>query len=211
MIAAELNYDVPVISMDDVNAFIDETMESYTKSSFFREDEIYRLRNSRKYPWTRRVLEVNGNKIYPYLEIGAFVPMANLINSLPINHTSRTVLLICQDKQVDYDFNFHFDGEKDYGFRICNGLDTSKVFLEFSELKDEYIQHARDRKKIENHMVHEKVYSLIPKKSNTTLLINGHRFPHRVPVNGAINRFVLIVKGEMLDLDKNIFLQVIEE
>lgn len=211
MIAAELNYDVPVIPMFHIDEFLAATKESYEKSLFFKEDEIYKQRNSRSYPWTRRVLEINGNEVYPYLQQGAFQPMADLINSLPVKQDTRTVILISQRKQVDYDFNFHFDREKDYGFRICNGLDTNKTFLEFSKLKDQYVQHARDHKKIENNMVHEKIYSLVPKKSNTVLMVNGHMFPHRVPVDGSTNRFVLIVKGDLLEINSNSYIQAMEE
>jgi hypothetical protein len=209
MIAAELDYNVPSIPMEDVNLFIEATKESYEKSLFFKEDLIYKERNSREYPWTRRVLEFNGNKIYPYDTRGAFVPFMDLINSLPVDHKTRTVILISQNEQTDYDFNFHFDGEIDYGFRICNGIDTTQPFLEFSQLKDEYVQHARDRKKIENNMVHEQLYSLTPKKSNTVLCINGHSFPHRVPINSAKNRFVIIVKGQISNLESQPYLQVL--
>lgn len=210
MIAAELDYDVPAINMEDVNHFLDATKESYEKSVFFKEDLIYKERNLREYPWTRRVLEFNGNKIYPYDTRGAFVPLMDLINSLPVDHKTRTVILISQNEQTNYDFNFHFDGEADYGFRICNGINTTQPFLEFSKLKDEYVQHARDRKKIENNMVHEQLYSLTPKKSNTVLCINGQSFPHRVPINAAKNRFVIIVKGQISNLESQPYLQILD-
>lgn len=211
MIAAELDYEVPSIPMEDVNGFLEATKESYEKSLFFQEDLIYKKRNGRVYPWTRRVLEFNGNKIYPYDTRGALVPMVELINSLPVKPETRTVILISQDNQTDYDFNFHFDGENGYGYRICNGLDTTQTFLEFSKLKDEYIQHARERKKIENDMVYEKLYRLVPVKSDTVLCINATDFPHRVPVNNASGRFVIIVKGEIINAKNQNFLQVIEE
>ena len=211
MIAAELDYNVPSIPMEDVNLFIEATKESYEKSLFFKEDLIYKERNSREYPWTRRVLEFNGNKIYPYDTRGAFVPFMDLINSLPVDHKTRTVILISQNEQTDYDFNFHFDGEIDYGFRICNGIDTTRPFLEFSQLKDEYVQHARDRKKIENNMVKEEIYDVIPKKTNTIFCIAGKKYPHRVPVNNSFQRVSIIVKGKITTLEDLNFLTKIEE
>jgi hypothetical protein len=211
MIAAELDYNVPAITMEDVNLFIDATKDSYEKSRFFKEDLVYQERNRRPYPWTRRVLEVRGYKIYPYDVQGALVPLMDVINSLPIIESTRTAVLISQNEQADYDFNFHFDAEPSYGFRICCGLDTTKPFLEFSQLKDEYLIHGRDRKKIENHMVHEKLYTLTPKKSNTVLCVNGDYYPHRVPINGSKNRFVIIVEGQISKLDDQPYLQVIEK
>ena len=80
-----------------------------------------------------------------------------------------------------------------------------------SKLKPEYLAHGRELKKIEQTMVEDKVYEIIPSKSNTVFCINGNEYPHRVPVNNSEARFVLIVRGDLMSLDDVKFLKRIEE
>ena len=110
-IAGELDIEVPSLSFDAVESFFAETEQSYRKSAFFTEDSIYRQRNDREYPWERRVLEFRGKKIYPYDTHQSLNAFVDTIEKLPVSKENRTIILIVQKTQGDYDFNFHFDAE----------------------------------------------------------------------------------------------------
>jgi hypothetical protein len=211
MIVGELDAEVPTVSFEDVESFLSSTKEYHNSSIFSNEENVYFERNKRPYPWDRRVLEYQGKEFYNYLETTPFSKFKNLINQLPIEKQSRVVLLISQSRQNDYDFNFHFDADAGYGFRICQGLSTDKTFLEIGELLPEFYDHGKSLKKIETHMTSGQIYSITPKKSNTVFCLRGDRYPHRVPVNGGEQRFVLIVRGNILSMDDIKYLQRIEE
>ena len=140
MIASELDFIVPSISMSDINEFLEITKKEYQDSVFYKEEIVYRERNNRDYPWTRRFLEFKGAKLFEYQNY--LKSIYDLIELLPVSPGTRTVSLICQEQQKNYDFNFHFDGEKQhrYGYRICIGLNINESFLEFSKLKEEFVQ-----------------------------------------------------------------------
>lgn len=211
LIAGEIDIDVPDITFKELEEFLTVTKFRHEHSKAYTEEQIYFERNGRHYPWDRRVLEFNGIPNYNYQYIEPFNKIVSLIDSLPIIKSTRIILLISQKSQPDYDFNFHFDLDSGYGFRLCFGLDTNKTFLEMSKLKPEYLEHGRDLKKIEQSMVEEKIYELVPSKSNTAFCINGTHYPHRVPVNNSSARFVLIVRGDLISLDDIKFLKRIDE
>jgi len=208
LVAGELRIIVPDIDLESVAEFINYTRDEYEQSTFFLEDNVYFKRNNRHYPWNRRVLEFKGVKFFNYDKQPPFDTVMPIVDSLPV--TEKTVILLYQESQDGYDFNFHFDAELDYGFRICFGLDTTKTFLELGQLKDEYIEHARQRKKINNDMVTDRIYKLDPLRSNTVLCLNATHYPHRVPINSNQPRAVLIVKGNNTNLSQLDFLQRID-
>jgi hypothetical protein len=211
LIAGEVDVNLPDITFQELEDFLTATKFRHEHSKAFAEEQTYFERNGRRYPWDRRVLEFNGIPNYNFKDITPFNRLVEIIDSLPIVKSSRIILLISQKEQADYDFNFHFDLDAGYGFRLCFGLDVSKTFLEMSKLKPEYLAHGRELKKIEQTMVEDKVYEIIPSKSNTVFCINGNEYPHRVPVNNSEARFVLIVRGDLMSLDDVKFLKRIEE
>lgn len=211
LIAGELDITVPDITFEELEEFLAATKFRHEHSKAYAEEQIYLERNGKVYPWDRRVLEFNGISNYNYSEVQPFNKLISVIDSLPILKHTRVILLISQKSQPDYDFNFHFDLDAGYGFRLCFGLDTTKTFLEMSKLKPEYLAHGRELKKIESYMVEEQVYAVTPVKSNTVFCINGSEYPHRVPVNNSGARFVLIVRGDLTSLDDVKFLKRIEE
>jgi len=217
LIAAEIDIQVPHISAELMEDFFKISKFAHEKSKASDEEKIYFERNQKKYPWDRRVLEFNGNILHNYRKHPAFNDIVPIIEQLPILLEDRVVLLIGQPVQSDYDFNWHFDNDHGYGFRICFGLTLNKTFLEFSKLKPEFSYCApaigkNGLEKIETHMVEEKIYSITPQKSNTILCINGSQYPHRVPPDNSVNaRFVLIVRGKPITLEHLNFIQQIIE
>ena len=210
LITGELQLTVPQLSFNDINEFVMETAEYHYSSNMSLEEQTYKQRNNRDYPWDRRVLEFEGRPFHTYKEHKAFKHLVELIELLPIKPTTRVVLLLCQKNQSDYDFNWHFDKDNLFGFRICTGLDTTKPFLEFAKLKEEYKEYNKNMKRIEPYMVEEEIFNIIPTKSNTVICVNGERYPHRVPLNQGINRCSIIVRGELLSPDLN-FCQRIDD
>lgn len=211
LIYGEIDITVPNIPLEHFIEFVNSTKNSHVSYGHSIEEEIYFSRNKRKYPWNRRILEHNENTYHEYNNHKCFEPLVDIMDKLPVKKGKRVILLLHQQQQLEYDFNFHFDKDKPYGFRICLGLDTNKSFLEQSKLKDEYLQHALDLKKIENYMVHDKIYTIKPKKSNTVFCLNGDRFPHRVPVDSNSQRVSIIVRGELENLESLTYLQKEEE
>lgn len=211
LIAGELDLDIPSLSFDEVDQFIRDSKFMHDLSNFGKEEQIYFARNNRVYPWNRRILEALGKPIYDYKNIKPFNSIVNVIDALPIVKETRVILLLSQREQDDYDFNYHFDKDNQYGFRLCFGLDTTKTFLEMAALKEEYRGHGESLNKIEDHMVEDIVYKLIPTKSNTAFCIAGSKYPHRVPVNNGIQRFVIIVRGDLTSIDDLKFLNRIDE
>ena len=208
MIAAELDIFVPDISFLDLKKFLKETHEHHFRTPILsREETRYEKRHSRKYPWDRRVLEFNGEKYFNYNNRYPFKEIYHLIDFLPILKETRVVLLLCQDKQDVYDFNFHFDGDEKYGFRICFNLDIDKVFLEFGQLKENFLYIKNTTEQIKPDMI-EKNFFLKPMKKNTIFQISGD-YPHRVPIVEGNERVVLIVRGK-LDNKKLNFLQEVQ-
>lgn len=199
LIAGELDIEVPHVPIEDLEQFIMATKELHLGSiSMSREERIYTKRNNRPYPWNRRLLEHSGNFFYNYRNTKIFSSIVPVIEQLPIVPSSRTVLLLYQTEQPTYDFNWHFDNDKDYGFRICIGLDTTASFLEFVRMKDEFSDCHKTLQKIESSMVHDTIYSITPKKSNTVLYINGNQYSHRVPINNGKKRASIIVSGQLI-------------
>jgi hypothetical protein len=197
MIAAELDIPVPAISLADVEFFLSDTLQHHTMdAAFSREEKVYELRNKRIYPWSRRMLESSGVVNYDYTNRLPFVALTHIINTLPIEPSSRSVLLIYQKHQPDYDFNFHYDGDKEYGFRICFNLDVDKVFVELAKLQPDYSHMCNNMGKILDHMVDlNKIYQLKPARTNTIFCLNRLQYPHRVPLVNHGPRLVLIVHG----------------
>jgi hypothetical protein len=199
LVAGELNLEVPNIPASEFLTFIEETEELHLQSvSMSREERIYAERNNRSYPWNRRLLEHNGNCFYNYRNVKPFSDIVPIINQLPIVPSSRTVLLLYQNVQPAYDFNWHFDNDEGYGFRICIGLDTTVSFLEFVRIKNEFKNYCKTLQRIESNMVHNTIYSITPKKSNTVLYINGNQYPHRVPISNGKQRASIIVRGQLI-------------
>jgi hypothetical protein len=211
IIAGELDVQVPDIDFSDIEEFLKRTKDYHNSTVFSKEEKIYFERNKREYPWDRRVLEYNGTEFYDYQKNKPFNILSNLINTLPIDKKSRVVLLLSQSAQRDYDFNFHFDADLTHGFRICIGLDTTIPFLEIGELKPEFYHYSKNLNKIEDYMMSDKIYNIIPRRPNTVICLSGSKYPHRVPVNSSKNRFVLIVRGNVLSMDNVNFLQRITE
>lgn len=211
LISGEIDIQLPNIEFNELEEFLCATQFEHENSKAYIEEQKYFERNGRAYPWDRRVLEFNGIANYNYNEVAPFNKLSSIIDSLPIKRNTRVVLLISQKLQSEYDFNFHFDLDAEYGFRLCFGLDTNKPFLEMSKLKTEYADHGRKLNKIESYMVEEKIYNIVPTRSNTVFCINGTDYPHRVPVNKSSERFVLIIRGEVISLDDIKFLKRVDE
>ena len=209
-IAGELDIEVPSLNFNLLDSFLQNSEEAYKNSKSYRDEIVYHERNQRPYPWKRRVLESQGTVLHNYRNLDLFKPIVNLIDSFPIAPFTRVILLISQSNQPDYDFNYHFDRDDTYGFRICFGLDTSKTFLELAELKTEFRTHGENLGKIENYMVKGPIYSIRPMKSNTVMCLPGKKYPHRVPVNNSGARCVLIVRGNLISLDGINFLQKVK-
>ena len=210
LIAGELQITVPQVSFNDIDNFIRETAELHHASKMSLEEKAYMQRTHREYPWDRRLLEYEGKTFHNYKEHTAFIQLVNIIESLPINSLSRVVLLLSQKAQTDYDFNWHFDRDNQIGFRICIGLDTTKPFLEFARLKEEYKNYNKNMKRIEPYMVEEQIYDITPTKTNTVLCVNGERYPHRVPLNNNTERCAIIVRGDLMHTNFN-FCQRIDD
>jgi len=210
LIAGELDIELPDITFDELGDFLSATKFKHEQSKAYAEEQIYFERNGRGYPWDRRVLEFNGIPYFNYKDTPPLNKLIEVIDLLPIIKPSRVILLLSQREQLDYDFNFHFDSDAGYGFRLCFGLEPGKTFLEMSTLKSEFVEHAREQKKITQDMVEDKVYEIIPTKSNTVFCIKGSNYPHRVPVNNSTSRFVLIVRGQLTSIDNLKFLRKIE-
>lgn len=196
LIAGELDVNVPAMDFSALEDFIQLSKNTHVSTDMSREERIYQQRNSRPYPWERRLLENNGVMLHNYNNHPAFAQLVETLDRLPIVKSTRLVLLLSQIAQSDYDFNFHFDRGGPYSFRICLGLDTNKVFLEMSKLKSEFLQMSwKDR--ILPHHVEDKKYNIIPTKTNTVFCIESKKYPHRVPINNSSMRLVLVVSGEL--------------
>jgi hypothetical protein len=208
LIAGECDISLPDISFEEIKNFIESTKFQHENSMSYKEENAYYQRHGKILPWNRRILEVNGNPYYNYKLRHPFIKLTKIIDSLPIIKSSRVILLISQEEQSDYDLNFHFDLDNGYGFRICYGLDTSKAFIEMSKLKSEYLEN---RTGIRQDMLEDKIYQVIPSKSNTVFCLNGYNYPHRVPVNNSGSRFVLIIRGDMMPENNIKFLTRIDE
>jgi len=212
-IAGELNMQVPEISFEDFEEFIKSSKTLHESIPGHNNEEfVYKQRNLRVYPWERRILEFQGKEFHSYSSNTLFKPLMSLINSLPIIPESRGILLISQCKQENYDFNFHFDKDPNYGFRITFGLDTKKPFVEFGKMKNDFKNARQHLKMIEPNMVEDKIYSLIPTRSNTVFCFSSTYYPHRVPLINADNRVVLIIAGTLtMSIDKLDFIQTLED
>lgn len=211
LIYGELDIDVPKLSIEKFDDFFKKTETTHKNLRHSIEEDVYFQRNKKNYPWLRRVLEIKGDQCHDYRSYAIFFPITKIIDILPIRRESRIVTILYQKEQPEYDFNFHFDNDKTYGFRICFGLALRRAFLELSKIKDEYQQHALDLKKIENFMVESDIIEIVPKKSNTVICLNGFRYPHRVPINSNGSRVSIIVRGEVTGLESLKYIQRVEE
>jgi hypothetical protein len=209
LIAGECDISLPDISFEEIKDFVESTKFQHENSISYNEEKTYYQHHGKMLPWNRRILEVKGNPYYNYKRRHPFIKLTKIIDSLPIIKSSRVILLISQEEQSDYDLNFHFDLDNGYGFRICYGLDTSKAFIEMSKLKSEYLENNRTG--IRQDMLEDKIYQVIPSKSNTVFCLNGYNYPHRVPVNNSGSRFVLIIRGDMMPENNIKFLTRIDE
>lgn len=203
LIAGELDLDVPDISFNDVELFLKETENThFTIPGLAREENEFFQTNAKKYPWERRILEVKGQQFYDYQSRKPFSDLVTIIDKLPIVAETRVVLLLYQQHQPLYDFTWHFDRDAEFGFRLCFGLETTKPFLEFARMNEEFINYAKEHTEksviLKKHMVNEsKIYGIIPTRSNSIICINGHQYCHRVPVVNAAARVSLIVRGKL--------------
>ncbi len=211
LIYGELDIEVPEISIDKIEKFVKETEAAHVQLGHSKEEDTYFQRNNRHYPWNRRILQFKDKKFYNYNNREEFKDVVKIFEKLPIKDEERIVLLLQQTQQPLYDFNFHFDNDNPFGFRVCLGLNTSKTFLEQSKIKKEFHKHALDLGKIENYMVEDRVYKIVPKKSNTVFVLNANEFPHRVPVENNIARTVFVVRGKIESLDNLDFIVKEEE
>lgn len=216
LIAGELNVEVPNISLEDLNIFLQETEGLHnTIPGMSTEEFVYSHRNKKSYPWTRRVLEIKGKSFYNYRNKKPFINLLPIIDQLPIAPETRVILLLCQFKQPAYDFTWHFDKDSEYGFRVCLGVDTTQPFLEFGRMKDEYKDYAKDTEKsvmLGPNMVEEdRIHSITPSKPNTVICINGYRYAHRVPIVNAVNRVSIIVRGELTTTNFNLLQRIEDE
>jgi hypothetical protein len=211
LIAGELDLDIPSIPFSAIDEFVQRTKEIHFSSpTLSNEETVYFQRNNRVYPWDRRLLEYQGQEFYNYTTQEPFNKLVDIINCLPIKKDTRVVLLLCQNTQHDYDFNFHFDRDSKYGFRICIGLTVGKPFLELAELKQEYL--TNNLNKIDNNMVEDLIHTIYPTKSNTLFCIPGYKYPHRVPITNSVQRCSIIVRGELTQqVDTLKFLNRIDE
>lgn len=203
IIAGELDLDVPKIDLSEIEKFLVDTHEIHLNSRTSTEEKIYQQRNDREYPWQRRVLEFKGKSIYDYSEYPELKKFFSFIDTLPVNAINRTSVMLYQTNQKSYDFNWHFDGDTQYGFRVCVGLDKSVPFVQLGKLKPNYEHVTKTFEKIENFMIEEnKQYDLYPSKENTVFLLNRLNCPHRVPIiENSKQRCVIIVFGDTFDLN----------
>lgn len=192
-IIGELNIEIPEIPERNVSEFLDYSKDYHILHGHSKEEDRYFARNNRKYPWYRRVLEYKGTKFYDYEN---WFNISKILNSIPILQKDRTIILLHQNEQLEYDFNFHFDNDAPIGYRLCYGLNTTKKFLELSKIKQEYKDHALQLNKIEPFMLYDKIYSIVPIKSNTLIRLNGEDYPHRVPVENNKCRTVFVIYGK---------------
>jgi hypothetical protein len=211
LIAGECDISLPDISFEEIKDFVESTKFLHENSKSYKEEKTYYQHHGKMLPWNRRILEVDGNPYHNYRIRNPFVKLTPIIDSLPIVKSSRVILLISQEEQFDYDLNFHFDLDNGYGFRICYGLDTDKPFIEMSKLKSEYLENNNARSNINQNMLEDKIYKVIPTKSNTVFCLNGYNYPHRVPVTNSGSRFVLIIRGDMMPENNIKFLTRIDE
>lgn len=197
----ELNIKPPHLDLNQVKKFCQDTEQEYLASADSLTNKIYFDRNTRGYPWHRRVLESAGQKLFS-TEI--FDEVFLLINDLPVVKHTRRVVMIYQDIQPPYDFVYHFDGDNPFGFRICYGLETDFPFLSIQKLKNPFIEHARKFNKITEDMLEGREILFTPKNSDCVLLLNGTSHPHAVPVRTTNSqRAVFIVLGTIDDIAFN--------
>jgi len=192
-IIGELDIDIPAISEDNVIDFLAYSREQHIAQGHSKEEDRYSLRNNRQYPWDRRVLEYKGTKFYNYEK---WFNILEILNVIPIRPENRTIILLHQTSQLDYDFNFHFDNDAPIGYRLCFGLDTTKPFLELAKVKPEYKMHSLQLNRIEDYMVDDNLRSITPIKSNTLICLNGEDYPHRVPIGNNSGRTVFVIYGK---------------
>jgi hypothetical protein len=211
LINGELDIEVSNISIDAIDNFVKESKDLHVRLGHSKEEDVYFERNKRQYPWNRRVLQHKNTYFHNSDSREEFKEIYRIMNQLPIKEENRIVLLLQQNERQHYDFNFHFDNDNPFGFRICLGLDVNKVFLEQSKIKDAYKNHALELGKIDDYMVNDSVFEIRPTKENTVLILNGNKFPHRVPVNNGSSRAVFVVRGKLESLDKLVFLRKEEE
>ena len=205
MISAEIDTELPNLSNFDIDKYHADTEIAYNSYSVV--EKGYFKRQNRQYPWTRRSLYQNGKQL---LDVSQFIELLPIFDIAKFWIINPTIISIYQPEQGNYDFKFHFDGDRPFGYRLCYGLDISKVFVEFSKLKEEFREYSYNGKKIEDRMVEEQLYRLVPKRSNTIFKMDGVIYPHRVPLNASTGRLVFIVTG----IPKNIehaYLQTIYE
>lgn len=213
MIAAELDVVLPKLSFTSLYKFLKDTEHAhFSVEDFSKEESVYFERNHKNYPWERRILEYEGEIFYDYRNKKLFKNLISIIDSFPIIKDTRVVILLFQKKQEEYDFNYHFDKDEKYGFRICYNLNTNIPFLEFAKLKKEYSYVRNTLEKIQPFMVENNTYNLIPTKKNTVLMFDGVEYPHKVPVvNGNSKRLSIIVRGKLSDIKNLNFCQIIKK
>jgi hypothetical protein len=217
LIAGELDLKVPEISFADLSEFLDDTKDIHERiQGMSREETVYSQRNLKPYPWTRRILEVNGKPFYNYRSKPPFTNLMSIIDQLPIVPDTRVILLLYQHEQSNYDFNWHFDKDRQFGFRLCLGLDTDKPFLEFARMHNEFLDYAKDHTEksviLEKHMINEnKIYSITPTRSNSVICINGYEYCHRVPIVNASTRASFVIRGELTSNEFNLKQKVEDE
>lgn len=212
LIAGEINISLPNIDFLEIETFLKNSLVHHTNNITSSVEKIYHERNLRSYPWQRRVLEFKGEHIYDYTDYSEIQKILSLAYSLPIEKKDRLIILLFQSAQDNYDFDWHFDRDINYGFRICFGLNPTVPFIRFAKLKEEFEKMKDSWEKIYNHMIYEdQQYDLYPSKENTVFLINKNKHPHKVPVLENNNkRCVIIVQGIIQNLNLD-FIQKIED
>lgn len=212
LIAGEIDLAVPDIDLVHVEQFLAQTHEIHNNSRTSSEEKGYKQRNDREYPWQRRVLEYLNKPIYDYSLFPEINKIIEMTHTLPIVPATRTSLMLYQNSQKTYDFNWHFDVDTEQGFRICFNLNTEIPFVQLAKLKPEFEYVSKTFERIENHMVDESnQHEIYPTRKNTVFLLNRRNYPHKVPVfERSSQRCVIIVSGKITDPNFN-FLQRIDD
>lgn len=198
LIVGELDLHVPEIPFELFMEYVDATRATHDNTEKAADEKHFFQRHNKRHPWTRRVIEYGGKAVDRYTEYECFKRLSSVIEALPIERTSRRIIMILQEQQPEYDLRYHHDRDPPYGFRLCLGLNIDEPFVTFARLKPEfYHQVHRLLEKIDDDMVEGPTHTITPIKRNTVFCFNGYTHLHKVCVQNAASRLVLIIHGQM--------------